>query len=102
MSKRCPDCGFMNDDSRIYCGACGEPLDPNLRLIQQLEKAAKTPVKAAEEPEPTPEAPKPAPESSDDGDVSGKLAKDREFNPLPWIILGVAALAAVIAVIVLL
>ena len=27
MSKRCPDCGFVNEDSRIYCSSCGELLD---------------------------------------------------------------------------
>lgn len=92
----------MNDDSRIYCGSCGEPLDTNLRLIQQLEKSTKAPVKTTQEPGPAPEAPKPAPKSSNDGDVSGKLAKDKTSSPLPWIILGVAAVAAVIAAIVLL
>ena len=102
MSKRCPDCGFVNEDSRIYCGSCGEPLDANLRLIQQLEKSTNTPVKAKEEPKPAPEAPEPAPQKSDDGDVTGKLAKDKKSSPLPWIILGIAAVAVVIAVIVLL
>ena len=38
MSKRCPDCGQINDDSRIFCSACGEPLNSELRLIQDLEK----------------------------------------------------------------
>ena len=102
MSKRCPDCGFMNDDSRIYCSACGEPLDANLRLIQQLEKAKNAPVKTKEEPKPMPEAPRPAPKKSDAGDVTGPLAREKKSSPLPWIILGVAAVAAVIAIIVLL
>ena len=26
MSKRCPDCHRLNDDGRIYCAFCGEPL----------------------------------------------------------------------------
>ena len=43
MSKRCPGCGQINDDSRIFCSACGEPLDAQLRLIQDLEKQKKAP-----------------------------------------------------------
>ena len=38
MAKRCPTCGHSNDDSRIFCGSCGDPLDADLRLIQELEK----------------------------------------------------------------
>lgn len=38
MSKRCPECLHMNDDSRIFCSSCGAPLDAQLRLIQDLEK----------------------------------------------------------------
>ena len=38
MAKRCPTCGHSNDDSRIFCGSCGDPLDAELRLIQDLEK----------------------------------------------------------------
>ena len=38
MAKRCPTCGYNNDDSRIFCSSCGNPLDAELRLIQELEK----------------------------------------------------------------
>ena len=103
MSKRCPDCGFINEDSKIYCASCGEPLDANLRLIQSLEKQTAAPVKTQEAPKPKPEPEKPAPKrNDDDGDVSGKLAKDKKSSPLPWIILGVAAVVVVVAVILLL
>lgn len=47
MSKRCPDCGYVNDDSRIFCSACGEPLNSDLRLIQDLEKQSKKPAQQA-------------------------------------------------------
>lgn len=52
MSKRCPGCGQINDDSRIFCSACGEPLDAQLRLIQDLEKQKKAPQKASTAPRP--------------------------------------------------
>ena len=38
MAKRCPTCGHSNDNSRIFCSSCGDPLDVELRLIQNLEK----------------------------------------------------------------
>lgn len=38
MSKRCASCGHINDNSRIFCSACGDPLDVELRLIQEMEK----------------------------------------------------------------
>ena len=38
MSKRCASCGHNNADGRIFCSACGDPLDVELRLIQELEK----------------------------------------------------------------
>ena len=36
MSKRCPDCHRLNDDGRIYCAFCGEPLDNNVRMIKNI------------------------------------------------------------------
>jgi len=38
MSKRCPVCHYVNEDSRLFCTACGVALDAKLRLIQNLEK----------------------------------------------------------------
>ncbi len=100
MSKRCPDCGFVNEDSKIYCGSCGEPLDAQLRLMRDLEaQKKKAPAKEAA---PAPE-PKPAPRRKvDDTDYDlGKLTKEKKSSPLPWIILGVIAAAVIVAVIVL-
>ena len=90
MSKRCPDCGFMNEDSRIYCSSCGELLDPELRLIQSLERQ-----KAA------PEPPASRKTGGEEEYVHQRMARVQKSSPVPWIILGLIAAAAVIALIVL-
>lgn len=86
MSKRCPECNFANDDSRIFCGVCGAPLDANIRLIQDFEKQTKVPA-----------APKEAPRKKDDDDdyIPPKVEQKQGMGALPWIILGVVAVAAV-------
>ena len=50
MAKRCPTCGHNNDDSRIFCSSCGDPLDAELRLIQDLEKRKHQVEERAEQP----------------------------------------------------
>ena len=100
MSKRCPDCGFVNEDSRIYCGSCGEPLDAELRLMRDLESQKKKP--QVQETKPAEPQPAPRPKKVDDEDYDlGKMAKDKKSNPLPWIILGVVVVAVIIALVVL-
>lgn len=103
MSKRCPDCGFLNEDSRIYCGSCGELLDPELRLIQDLERQKSTPSKA--QPHRTETAPEPLSSRKKDGDdeeyIPRKMAQEQKSSPAPWIILGLIAAAVVIALFVL-
>lgn len=86
MSKRCPECNFANDDSRIFCGACGAPLDANIRLIQDLEKRSKAPAKG----------PEPSSRKDDDDDyVPVKSAKKQSSGTMLWVVLGLAAVAAV-------
>lgn len=85
MSKRCPGCGQMNDDSRIFCSACGGPLDADLRLIQNLEKQKAVPQKE-----------KAAPRRVDDDDYVPPAPREEKKSPLPWIILGLVVVAAVI------
>ena len=83
MSKRCPECRFVNEDSRIFCASCGAPLDANLRLIQDLEKqqAAPAPKKEAKQKE----------EMS--LNVNREAPEEKKTSVLPWIILGLAVVA---------
>lgn len=89
MSKRCPDCGFINDDTRIYCGSCGELLDPELWLLKDLNDQTSGPKK------PTYKAPPPRREAIppkdlfDEDYVAPKLSKQKKKSAAPWIILGI-------------
>jgi len=100
MSKRCPDCGFVNEDSHIYCTSCGEPLDAELRLIRDLSaKKEAAPVKEEPPSEPKP-APRPKKNDDDDGDL-GKLSKGKKSNPLPWILLAVGVVVVIVGIMIL-
>ena len=90
MSKRCPGCGQINDDSRIFCSACGGPLDAQLRLIQDLEKQKKAP-----------QTQKAAPRKDDDDDYLPPIPREKKKSPLPWILLGLAVVAVVVVVLIL-
>lgn len=85
MSKRCPDCGQVNDDSRIFCSACGEPLNSDIRLIQGLEKQKTAPQKSAAGVRRHDE---------DDDYVPTRKVEQKKSSPMPWIILGIVVLAA--------
>lgn len=101
MSKRCPDCGAVNDDSRLYCGHCGEPLDANLRLLKQLnDETAKPRTPANEAPAQPKPAPKPKSTPAYDDEPVGKLAKEKK-SALPWILLGAAVVIAAAVLILL-
>lgn len=86
MSKRCPDCHAINEDSRVFCSSCGAPLDAQLRLIQDLEKQKKAPQKE-----------KAAPRQDDGDDYVPPVPREQKKSPLPWIILGLVVVAAVAA-----
>ena len=102
MSKRCPDCGSLNEDSRIYCSSCGELLDPELRLIQELEQQKKTPSQTqARRTDSVPEQPGPRKKDDDSEYVHHKMAREKKSSPTPWIIFGLIVAAAVIALFVL-
>ena len=41
MAKRCPKCGTMNDDEMVFCGACTEPLNDDVKLVMRVDELAK-------------------------------------------------------------
>jgi len=85
MSKRCPECHYVNEDSHIFCASCGAPLDAKLRLIQDLEKQ-----KAA---------PPPKEEKKEEMSfyVSREPKEEKKRAVWPWIVLGLAVAAAAVA-----
>jgi len=40
MSIRCRGCAQINEDGRAFCSACGDALDPEVRLVMELDKRA--------------------------------------------------------------
>lgn len=103
MSKRCPDCGFINEDSRIYCSSCGELLDSELRLIKKLNDQTSGPKKPTyKEPPPRREPIKPL-DRFDEDYSAPKLSRDeKKSHTALWIVLGIAAAAVIAAVVIFL
>lgn len=86
MSKRCPECRRVNEDSRIFCTYCGATLDAELRLIQDLERQqerAREEVQAKQQKELN-------------FYTSRKPDQEKKSSPAPWIILGLAVAAVVL------
>lgn len=87
MSKRCPECRFVNEDSRIFCASCGAPLEANLRLIQNLEKQQEVPSETTS--------------TKQRGDLnmyrSSTPAPEEKKSAAPWIILGLIVVIAAVA-----
>ena len=84
MSKRCPECHRVNEDSRIFCTYCGATLDAHLRLIQDLEKQKELS-----------KAPEPARQRGDvNFYVSRSAPQKKKKSAAPWIILGLIVAAA--------
>ena len=96
MSKRCPDCGFLNEDSRIYCSSCGELLDPELRLLKDLDAQTSGPKKPTYKAPPPRREPIPPKNVFDETYTPDKLSRQEKKSAAPWIILGLAALGAVV------
>ncbi|MFI3251098.1 MAG: zinc ribbon domain-containing protein [Eubacteriales bacterium] len=49
MAQICPKCGSKNDDGKLFCGACGDPLGGDLKLIMDLDKSTKKSAEKAKE-----------------------------------------------------
>ena len=91
MSKRCPDCGFINEDSKIYCGSCGELLDAELRLIKQLDEQTSGPKKITYKESPPRQEPESPKNRFDEDYVAPKLAQEKKKSRAGlWIVLGIA------------
>lgn len=102
MSKRCPDCGFLNEDSRIYCSSCGELLDSELRLLKDLNDQASGHQKPTYKAAPPRHEPIPPRDLFNENYSVSKLSRSKQkSSAAPWIILGVIVAAVVIALIVL-
>ena len=98
MSKRCPDCGFVNEDSRIYCSSCGELLDAELRLLKDLTDQTSGPKNPTYKTPPPRREPDRSPRPFYDDDYAPpKLAKKKKSSGAAlWIILGLAAAGVVL------
>lgn len=83
MSKRCPECRYINEDSRIFCASCGATLDAHLRLIQDLEKQKDT-------------APQEKERKKEEMSfyVSRAPKEEKKHSVWPWVILALAVAAA--------
>ena len=93
MAKHCRNCGENNTDDRIFCSACGEPLNSDLQLIMDLDKMTKTPHKS----EPTRSQ---AVKDDDDHIPPRTTQTKKKKSAAPWIILAIVVIV-VVAVIVL-
>lgn len=91
MSRRCPSCGNINDDSLGFCSECGEPVDPDVRLAMDLKDATanRQPKKQASQPRHDNYTYEPVADDEDDGRKS----------PLLWLLLAVLAFALIVLII---
>lgn len=100
MSKRCPNCGFANDDTRIYCGSCGELLDKELRLLKNLNDQTSGPRKPTYKTPPPRREAIPPKDIFDEDYVPPKLTrKEKKSHAALWVILGIAVVIAGILIV---
>lgn len=99
MAKTCSACGQKNEDSRIFCSACGAPLDGDLKLIMDIQDRKGKPVSAAEDPikDTTPtQAPR---RSRDDEDYVPPTRREPEKKAKfwPWVVVAAVVIVGVAA-----
>lgn len=100
MAKMCPKCGRMNDDEMVFCVACTEPLNDDVKLVMRVEemvKEHKHTDRPAERPVQREEAPKGA-RTEQETEAKGvqKKAEKEGGSALPMILLGIVAAVAVV------
>lgn len=87
MAQKCPDCGFSNDDAKLFCGACGEPLKGDAKLVRDMERLNQ---KKAAEAEAKANPPKAVPlegrKPSTDEDFVHKPRVKKKDNTVGWLI----------------
>lgn len=84
MANICSDCGFNNDEGKLFCGACGEPLAGDAKLLRDMEKMkAKREAEAAERERAAAQAPE---EKDDAEDYTYKKLEYKKDNTDFWLI----------------
>lgn len=87
MAKRCVKCGHLNENERLFCAMCGDPLEDNLRLINNLEKMSKNPHKT-QQPEKKWE--------DDDDEIPPIVHKEETSHVGIWVTVGIVVVLAAV------
>lgn len=80
MAKRCAKCGHLNENDRLFCAMCGEPLDADLQLIKNLEKMSKQSSQTAQ---------KKYDKQDEDDEVPMPISKEEKSHAGIWIAVGI-------------
>ncbi len=106
MAKKCPKCGTMNDDEMVFCGACTEPLNDDVKLVMRVDEMAKEmrehsgsnkPLQDAWEREHRKDhAPTGARTNQDEEAKHLNVQKEKEGSAMPLILLGIVAAIAIV------
>ncbi len=89
MAIKCPDCGFSNEDTKLFCGACGEPIAGDAKIARDAERMKEKKERDAQEARKRAEAAAAAQanKSGDDDFVHKPMAKKADNTDLILIII---------------
>lgn len=95
----CSDCGFKNEDDRLFCGSCGEPLKGDAKLMRDAEKLKE---KKAAEAAKAAAAPKTTPiqgrsKADDDYEFKRRQPKKKDYTDVWLIVLAMVAFVVLCA-----